>query len=89
MEIFGSISVWAFSLSVHSRAAFWMRPLGFVSMVLAALLWWPTRGAKPPSEPQGTSTFCLQTWLGDKLAGALSPQDPQGLAFWITGLRPH
>ena len=88
MDIFGSISVWASGLSVHSRAAFWMRPLGFVSSVLPAFLWWPTGGAKPTSEPQGTGTFCLQTWLGEQLAGALSPQDRQGLDLWIMGLRP-
>ena len=79
MELFGCISVWSSSLGVHSRAAFWMRPLGFVSSVLPAFLWWPTGGAKPTSEPQGTGTFCLQTWLGEQLAGALSPQDRQGL----------
>ena len=86
MEIFGSISVWVSRLSVHSRAAFWMRPLGFVSTVLPGLPWWPTGGTKPTSDPRGTPTFCLQT--RQQLAGALSPQDCQGVGLWIMGLHP-
>ena len=37
---------------------------------------------------RGTRTLCLQTLLGDQLAGALSPPDRQGSGFWIMGLRP-
>ena len=60
MEIFGSISVWVSRLSVHSRAAFWMRPLGFVSMVLPALLWWPTRGANPALNHRVQARFAFR-----------------------------
>ena len=63
MEIFSSISVWASSLSVHSRAAFWMRPLGFVSMVLPALLWWPTRGANPALNHRVQARFAFRLGL--------------------------
>ena len=56
MEIFGSISVWVCSLSVHSRAAFWMRLLGFVSAVLPALHWWPT--VQFSSVAQSRPTLC-------------------------------
>ena len=67
MEIFSSISFWASSLSVHSRAAFWMRPLGFVSVVLPALLWWPTVGTKPSSDQWAQACFdfrlgCVTSW---------------------------
>ena len=45
------------------------------------------RGRQHPSDPWAQD-ICLQTGLGDQLAGALSPQDCQGWGFWITGLRP-
>ena len=42
-----------------------------------AARWRPAGGAKTPSDPWAQD-ICLQTWLGDQLAGALSPQDRQG-----------
>ena len=64
-----------------------MGPLGPVSAVLPALLWWPTGGAQPRSELRAQGVR-LQTWLREQRAGALSPQDRQGSGFWITRLRP-
>ena len=87
MELFCSISVWASSLSAHSRAVsgwalwgLWARGCLLFSGGL--------QGAPRPTMTRGRRTLCLQTGLGDQLAGAVSPQDRQDSGFWITGLHP-
>ena len=45
------------------------------------------RWRQSPLWPAGAG-LCLQSGLGDQLAGAFSPQGCQGSGFWITGLRP-
>ena len=87
MELFCSISVWASSLSAHSRAVsgwalwgLWARGCLLFSGGL--------QGAPKPTLTRGRRTLCLQTGLGDQLAGAVFPQDRQDSGFWITGLQP-
>ena len=58
-----------------------------MSAGLPALLWGPAGHAKTPLT-RGHRTLCLQTGLGDQLAGVLSPQGPQGSGSLVTGLRP-
>ena len=88
-EIFGSVSVWLSKLSVHSRTAFGMRPLGCVSAGLPALLWWPTGGARPTSLPSRARAHCplrlgsLHSWEELCLLGMC-----QGSGFCIVGLCP-
>ena len=73
-----------FSLDFQSerspQSCFWGSPLGCVSAGLPALLRRPAGGAKAPLT-RGRRTLCLQTGLGDQLAGTFSPQGRQGSGF--------
>ena len=87
MEIFGSVSVWVSSLSAHSKAGSGWALWGLWARGCPLFSGGP-QGAPTPALTRGHRTLCLQTLLGDQLAGAWSPQDHQGSGFWITGLRP-
>ena len=87
MEIFGSVSVWASSPSAHRRAASGWALWGLWARGCPLFSGGP-QGAPTPSLTRRRRTLCLQTGLGEQLAGALSPQGPQGSGSWITGLRP-
>ena len=87
MEIFGSVSVWASSPSAHRRAASGWALWGLWARGCPLFSGGP-QGAPTPSLTRRRRTLCLQTGLGEQLAGALSPQGPQGSGSWIMGLRP-
>ena len=87
MEPLCSISVWASSLSAHSRAACGRALWGLWARGCPLFSGGP-QGAPKPLLTHGRRTLCLQTGLGDQLAGALFPQGPQCSGSWVTGLRP-